>query len=225
MKQCFSIYFNGMEILLPKKDIQFIGDLGLVKVCYDGLIEDCFYCDYLVGVVDRNFDEVIPLFPVSQLGRMEIFDGGVLLCINKGITEDLYRVYQIEKVNEKVVRTSLPFLYFVPVSNNVFKVQMDVDGNIEEALYDASKKEIISSCFHFIDSFIYNENLKEKVAEASYFLPYNEEQFNQIKTYINLKGEIVAPYLDCDQNKIYDSNMDIQEIVMAVAQDMKGKSR
>ena len=225
MKQCFSIYFNGMEILLPKKDIQFIGDLGLVKVCYNGLIDEYFYCDYLVGVVDRNFDEVVPLFPVSRLGRMEIFDGGVLLCINIGITEDLYQVYQIEKVNEKIVWNFLTFLYFVPVSNNVFKVQMDVDGNIEEALYDASKKRLISNCFHFIDSFIYDEKLKEKVAEASYYLPYNEEQFNQIKTYINLKGEVVAPYLDCDQNKIYDSNMDFREIVMAIAQDMKGKSR
>lgn len=225
MKQCFSIYFNSTEIILPKKEVKFIGNLGLVKVYYDDLIGEDFYCDYLVGVVDVNFNEFIPLFPVSQLGRIEIFDSGVLLCINKGITKDLYQVYQIEKTCDNVVWNSLPFLNFISVSKNIVKVQIDIGGDIVEALYDVSKKELISKYFHFIDSFIYNENLHEIVAEASYYLPYNEEQYNQIKTYINLKGEVVAPYLDCDQNKFYNSNMDFREIVMAVAQDMKGKSR
>ena len=225
MEQCFSLYFNNTEILLPKKDITFIGDLGLVKVYFNSMVANFFYNDYLVGVIDKNFNEVVPLFSVGRLGRIEIFDNGVLLCINKGITKDLYRIYQIEKVNDKVVWNSLPFLYFASVSSNVFKIQMDIEGNIVEALYDASKKELISKFFHSIDSFVYNENLKEIVAEASYYLPYNEEQFNQIKTYINVKGEVVAPYLDCNQNKIYDANMDFREIIMAVAQDMKGKSR
>lgn len=218
MKNCFSMNFLGHEIILSKNNIQFIEDFGLVQAFFD-VNED--YKGYLVGVVDHNFQEVVPLFPVTQLGKIEVFNYSILLSVDKGITQERYQMYQIEKRGENIVWIPLPFLDFVSINGDLAKIQIEQDGVIGEVLYNVSDKRIVSDFFHFIDVFNYNKYFDLVVAEAGYYLFLDENNFNEIKTYIDLKGKVVGPYLDCKQNKLYDSHGDFQEMIESIVEDMR----
>lgn len=222
MKNCFSMKFLGQEIILPKKDVQFHGDFGYAYAYFD--LED-YYNGSLIGVVDHDFQEIIPLFPIEQLGKIQLFEHSILLLVNKGIYEECYKMYQVEKKEHGIVWMPLPFLDFEAVNENISKAFIEQDETAGFILYDVTKKNAISNLFHFIDSFAYNKDFNQVVAEAGYYVPYNENAFNKIKTYISLDGKVVAPYLDCDQNRIYDSNCDFQEMILDVMKNMGGYGR
>ena len=227
MENCFSMSFNELEFLFPKKDISFRHGFGIVYGLYEDVIQDEYYIkEPLIGVVDQNFKPVISLFPKRLLGKIEFFDEGIILLqLKESLDDEKYQVYQLNFLGEKQKVFSLPFLDFFPVSENIVKVRSESESGLGmlESLYDISKGEIISDQFHFIDSFRYNKTSNEMEAEAFYFLPYDAFKTNQIITHINLKGEVVSSYFDVDQDKYYSSDLDLKDILSNITNDMKAR--
>ena len=222
MKDCFSVKFLGYEIIIPKKDVKFSGDFGLVTVSFD---VEGVYQGQLIGIVDHDFNEIISLFPREQLVTMQLFSHDILFLIDKGVTRRHYRMYQLYKENENIIWKPLPFLNFQYVNDNICKVWLIQNGDIALALYDVINKKIISNLFSYIGDFYYHEGFNQVVAEAGYHIFYNESNYNKLMTYINLEGKVVSPYFDCDQNKFYDFNEDFQSILDDVKENMKGWGR
>ena len=225
MGNYFSMSFNGLEFLFPKKTISFTNGFGVVKGLYEDVIEEEYYIrESLIGVVDQNFKTVISLFPERILGKIEILDGGVILIQLKESLEEI-RVYQVNYLKGEGEVLVLPCVDFFSISSDIVKVKSKSESGFGmlESLYDVSKGEFISDQFHFIDSFHYDEERKQMVAQTIYFLPYDENRFNSVITYINLNGEVISPYLDVDQNKYYPLDLDLKDIFSSIVDDMNKK--
>ena len=227
MKNCFSMTFNGLEFLFPKRTISFTHGFGIVKGLYEDVIEDeCYIKEPLIGVVDQNFKPVISLFPERMLGKIEFLNDKVIFIqLKESLKEEGYQVYQINYLNGEPDVLVLPGLDFFPISSNIVKIKSKSESGMGmlESLYDVSKAKFVSDQFHFIDSFHYDEERKEMVAEVTYFLPYDENRANQIITHINLKGEVISSYFDVDQDKYYASDLDLEDIFSSIMDDMKTK--
>ena len=100
-----------------------------------------------------------------------------------------------------------------------------VDFHQKHSLYNVQEGKVVTPAFHYISSFEYNDDLKDVVAIAVYILFYDDEHYNQIITCINLKGEILMPYLDYDHNFYFDQSMSLEEVIAVVKENMQGNSR
>lgn len=223
MKQSFSMKYLGYEILLAKKDVTFKNGLGIVHAEFlCDTTDGHWYKLPLIGIVDQEFKTIVPLFDSSLLMNLALFDGQVFLRMKNPVNEQTFISYQMERQEDgSWIQASVPFDDFTQVNDSILKVR--IRNNV--FLYDAFNNQIISQTFHFIGSFSYRDDLKETAAPADYFFPYDEDHFNQLETYINLEGKIIAPYFDCDNQKYYDQGVDLEEMAMDVIHNMESRKR
>lgn len=219
MKNCFTMDFLEQTILLRKQDVNFENGLGLVKIpC---IIDGPYYQDLLFGVVDADYRPVISLFPYQQLEKISVLDANnIILKVQENYASNIYHVAINE--NEEVIWYYIPCADYRNIDNQLIRIK-----NYSEmySIYDVYKKQAILPYFHYISDFEYDEEREELLALVVFLIPYDEEHFNQILTYINIKGEIVAPYHNTDQDIYYDQSMSLDEVVAIALDEMKGNKR
>ncbi len=219
MEQCFSIYFLGQEIVLPKDIVYFIGDYGIIKTVW--LNEDEDYKKVLFGIVDKNYKTIVPLIFYDILDKFSFLqDNRIILKLNS--TPD--RLYLIEVLENKHIFNILPYVDYELVDNRLVKVKNILFDDVY-ALYDTSENRMITSYFHHISDFYYDESKNTVCALVVYFVPYNDGQYNQIITYIDFNGNVIEPYLDVDNEIQFDMSMKLSEVVALVQQNMDGYIR
>lgn len=224
MNQSFSMNYLGYDIILAKRDVTFRNGLGIVQATFtpDALEEGYYYRLPLIGIVDQEFKTIVPLFAANLLMNLALLDGQIFLRMKNPVNTDLSCAYQIERQKDGTwLQASVPFDDFTHIDGSILKVK--VENNV--FLYDALQNQILSPTFHFIGNFTYVDHLGEIAAPADYFFPYDEDHFNQLETYINLQGQIVAPYFDYDAQKYYDPAIDLEEMTNDVIHNMESRKR
>lgn len=213
MNHSFVMTFQDLDFVLRKKDVDFSHGLGIVKAKLVGILEGELVCEDLIGVVNSSYEPVLKLVPASYIFKLSVIDEeNVVLS-----TYD-FEVYHIHVDRNKDIRTYLlPGFDFSFMGDKILKLK---NGNLE-VLFSLEKEEKITNYFHHIASFLYQEKYDMELAEASLFLPIDEENFEQIITYINKEGKVVAPYYLVRQGIYCDASMDIKEVISMVRPNYK----
>ena len=223
MEKCFSMKIEDYEIVLPKNNVSFSNGFGIVNAFFNIVEDGEEYNVPLIGVVNQDFETVLDLIPKNRIKNISIMKDSLIFSV-----QDIYddsQTFILKREKDELERFACPFVDFLALTDSVIKAVMIVSGTPVELLFNVVTNEQISLLFHKIGPFSYDVKRGDLIAKATYYLPYNDEDNNQIVTYINIKGEVVAPYLDVDQDRMYDSAMDIADIIRSVADDMKKHSR
>lgn len=224
MDKCFKINYNGCEIIMPKSGVNFYRGLGFINPIYSYKIDDELKFISLAGLVNEDYELVIDLVPLDYLNKLSIFDKhNIFVDYNDEFRGRM--LCHVEICENEDIWYRLAFQDFEYIDEDLCRVILDFNGLRKEALYSVKEKDIISSLFDYIDAFGYNEEYGQVVALAYYILPDENNNFIQINTYINKKGEIIAPYFDVLHKKYYDKDMDISEIFRLVREDMSSLTR
>lgn len=217
-KKSFKMNFMNQEMILSKLNVEFHHDLGIVSAY--SLLDGDYNSLPLFGIVNKNFKEIIPLFPYQQLEKFSILDKeNIILMVKENYASNLYHI---------IIKDGNISWYYLPYHDyrniNDYLLEL-VDFRQMHSLYDVRERKVITPSFHYISSFEYDDNYEDVVAQAIYILFYDEEHYNQIVTYINLKGEILMPYLDYDHDFYFDQSMSLEEVIAIVKENMRGNSR
>lgn len=218
MKQSFTMHFLGQELVLPKNIVNFEYGLGIVNTC---CLQEPFYCRKLFGIVDKNFNIIVPLILYDIVDKFTFINSNAIILKLSTVP---HNILYVEILDETFKYHLLPFLDFEVIDNELLKVTNSFFTEMY-AFYNINKNELVTPYFHYISDFCYDENKKDIYALAVYLVYYDEEKYNQVITYINSKGEIVSPYLDCYQGKEYDQSMSLDAVLSLVREDMKGYIR
>lgn len=225
MKQCFSTYFNGYEIVLSKKDVIFNHGYGIVKALYVEDTEMYYIEESLVGIVDENFNFVVDLFPEYLAPKIEIFPNGVIVKHKE--SEDIetqdYKVYFVPKTDFSI-RYDLVAVDFQVVDENLIILKSLVNDYLLMALYNVTREELLTPYYTFIGEFKQDDMHKEMVAQA-YIELGNDDYHNKICFYINKSGVVVSDYFNVQTNEIYDKSLYVMDVVNLVLDKINRKVR
>ena len=224
MDHYFTMYFNGYEIMMPKKDVEFRHGYGIVRPFLDITINGIRYYEPLIGVVNQDFKPVLSLVLKAQVDKLDIVQDGVLFKVMDSL-DDTFHIYILKEEDSHLVEYKLTAQDYTYINDSIIKLQLVTDDTWVEVLYNVVTREVISPAFNAIDDFHFSAGKNAFVAFAAYFLPYDEHHFNKLVTQIDLKGNVITPYYDVDQNKFYEQNQDIGDIIDCVVQDMKEHRR
>lgn len=200
MNKSFSLEYNGLIFTFLKKDITFHNGYGIVFADNNS---DPNYSYTLIGVVDEDFKEVVPLTSFEMMPKMEIVSNGTFL----------YKYYDMESRNFKVWHGNsdgssvcLGAIDFEFVDKGIFKLIFS-DG---EALYDAINFNYSTNRLTKIGPFIDSEKYNQKVARISYVLSRNNAEFiDDIAGVISANGEFLEPLVSIKTGKIFEiTNLD-----------------
>ena len=213
MNQYFIMDFMNQEMLLPKTMVKFDHGLGIVNTIF--LQDGDYYHTQLFGIVNKHYQPIIPLFPYVQLKKISILNENNIILI---LEEDgFFNLYHITIENKKVIWNYLFYLDYVNINNEVLHL---VDNQNRHVLYRVKDRKIIYPSFNYLSEFQYDEEIKDTVAVAVYLTLHH-----QILSYINLDGQVVAPYLDNEHNIYYDASMSFDEVLEIVTEDERGNER
>ncbi len=223
MKKCFLMEIEGYELILPKDSVKFKGDIGLVNAYYNFVYEGHEFNVPLVGAVNRKYETILGLVPRERIKNISVLENCLIFSVYN--ENDVACTFLFKKENDELNQYLCPFLNFEVINDRLIKAKMINDDEELELLFDVVSNEQISAFYHRIGSFYVDQERGDMVAIATYILPYENERYNQIETLINLNGEVVAPYLDVDQHKVYDQNLNFDDIIHFIADDMKKRGR
>ncbi len=221
----FIMNFNGLEILLPKKDVKFKDGYGLVKAYWTTPGEDNVTEVELVGIVNENYEVIMALYPSVLMPKLEILpNGNFVYLLNVDFPNEGYKVYQTD-VNLQGQAFDLQNDDFEVIGGSVIKLRMNVDGIFMEALYDTGKKEFLTAYYNRIGEYTYNKELDTEVSLVNLNL-YSQDGmvWDIIKTYINREGKIMQPFVD----EVYGLEVEtdnLEEVVEIFQKEIEGWER
>lgn len=210
MKECFSLYFNGIEIVLPKRDVSFVGDIGIVKVLYTFDIDDEAYAINLYGVVNRDYELVLGYIAENQLDKINIMkDNYILIKYSKDMKEEMPICCQYQYKDGNIYLNQLPIYDYEVLTDSVIKMKIMEDDTHLEVLFDILKQEFISNFYYFIDGFTFNQEYQCMVAKAGYYMIDDNKLYHEIITYIDINGRMLEAYYDIKSDTYYENIEDI----------------
>ena len=215
MNHSFIMTYHGLEFVLRKEDVDFSHGLGIVKAELVTDFEGSLVSEPLIGVVTIDFAPVLELVPTSYLYKFSVIDEANVVFN----TYD-FELYHITVKKGNIKTSLLPGFDFVYMGNRLLKLK---DG-VKESLFSLDIEREITGDFSHISAFSYRKELGLELAEASVFLPIGEDNFEQIVTYLNKEGKVVAPYYAVRQDFYYDASMDIKEVISIVKSQL-GRQR
>ncbi len=225
MNNSFKIICGEEEITLLKKDVEFINGYGIVHALFGSYDDDDnFQLTRCIGIVDQNYEEVIPLIIEQNLLDILILaKGNILLKVQTENSEDI--LHFTFKGSQAKFCAELNCVAFFQVDNNLVQLQNNEEAWARYALYDVNNKKLLSDYYSVIGSFIYNSEFKEEIALAnSYILNEDGNVIDIISTFINKKGKILKPFKSLSLNiELQSSNLkDAQEEIYSL---INGKGR
>lgn len=181
MKNAFNLNYGNCSFMLKKEDVHFVNGYGIVVA----ELEE----DFVLGVVDKNFKEVLPLTSSSLAYKFFVASNGnfVFLAFNSELED--YQVIH-KDVNGFVI--NLEASDFEPIDDEV--IVLYFDDYI--ALYDTQTREL-NTHFNYIGPFVYSDKYGCRVARAGFLIEDKDKKvINEISTLINAKGEVLENYFD-----------------------------
>jgi hypothetical protein len=230
MNQSFSVFYSGMEFILPKSSVSFHGEYGLVSIYVPITQDEQEYQVLFTGVVNPNFEIIIEFVPAYEVPKIDFFPNGKVVFQYNHVLEDGTHVFNVYSgcIHNKhlKVEDDLQAKDYTVISEKVIKLNAIMsDGVAVSTLYDIEEKIPLTPYYHYIGEFTYNEKYQEEIAEADIFIIDKANVEHRLMFYINHKGEIVSSYEDVNNNKIYDQSIDLSTIIDMVYSDVDNLSR
>lgn len=181
-KKVFELTCGEFSFLLRKKDVKFYNGYGVVKAAIDKESN-------LIGVVDKNFKEVLPLTSEEFAPRLFIASNGNFIFAGYISELDCYKVFHVSHSGYEV---NLGAFDFLPLDDEIMQLYYDEYS----VLYDSQTGEFLTPFYHYIGPFIYSDKYGCKVARASFQVEDNNIIIDEVSTIINTRGVILENYFD-----------------------------
>lgn len=218
----FSLDFMGQDIILPKEDVVFKKDLGLVHAYGYYGIGNSFVSIPLVAIVDKNYFPVLSLTPRQIVPKIEMLDNGDILCIiivNSeyiGSRRFVYHYYLNEEGKEWT--SELDADAYEIVGDHTIRLCALLGKGYMYGLYDLTSKD--STCyFDKIEAFRENPEFGCKTALATTFVYDNDQIVNSISCEISEDCKVVSGYKEANTGALFDGDMLIDDVI-AQAQNL-----
>ena len=130
MKNSFTLEFMEFSFIIPKNTVEFINGYGIVKAYIDEEQE-------LIGIVDKNYKEILALTPVCLIPKFFIAHNDNFIFV--GYNNDLNK-YQVWHINEEELMVNLGANDFLELDNKIIQLYYDQGS----ALYDTQSGEFIT---------------------------------------------------------------------------------
>ncbi len=181
-KKTFTLICGEFTFLLRKKDVEFYNGYGIVRATLD---EE----NKLIGVVDKDYNIVLPLTPERAVGKLFIASNGNFIFT--GNTSDRGPI--VFHVSVSGYEADLGAFDFWPLDEEVIQLYYEEYST----LYDTQSKEFLAPFYHYIGPFVYSEKYGCKVARVSFYVEdKNKNVINEVSTIINTRGIVLENYFD-----------------------------
>lgn len=207
MNKSFSLEYNGLIFTFLKKNITFHNGYGIVFADNNS---DPNYSYPLIGVVDEDFKEVVPLTSSEMMPKLAIVPNGTFLY---KYYDMISRGFKVWHGNSDGSAVCLGAIDIEAIDNGIFKL-IFCDG---EALYDAISCNYFTGRLTKIGPFIDSEKYNQKVARVSFILLRNSSEFiDDIAGVISVNGDFLEPLVSLKTGKIFESTNldDIKEEIL-----------
>ncbi len=221
MKNCFTLQVEDETLVLKKDDVAFFNGYGVFSAEL-GSYEDGEHITYLpvLGVVNQEYDLVLPLIPTESVLKINIFkEGNILLSLMDKNQE--IRVLHATFDNATSTVLVLDASDYYPFNDDYVQLEKRFGNWQYYALYDVVQKKRVSEYFNVISNFGYNSMLGQEAALANYYITDNEGNIKDIiACFINIKGQIITNF----RSLFDDVDLGTQKLDEAV-KIYKGKGR
>jgi len=200
----FTMKYGEFDFIVSKSDVRFVNGYGIVTAQFVDE-ETCL----LIGVVDKDYKEVLPLTRSDLAPRLFIAPNGnfIFTAYNSDINE-----FQVIHKNIDGTVINLGTGDFSEIDDEVIQLYY---GEYT-TLYDTQTMGFLTPFYHYVGPFIYSEKYGCKVAKAiAYIEDENRNVIDEISTIINTKGEVLEDYYDFASDNILASK-DLTEALTLV---------
>lgn len=181
----FALNYENHDFIVQKSNINFIDGYGIVMVSF---INDDDEEEYLVGVVDKNYKEVLPLTSMYLVPKLNIAPKGNFIFTTYIIGKDEYEVMHFDIEGNAI---NLKACDFRELDKEVFILYYDEYAT----LYDVQTKTNLTPFYTYLGEFVYSDKYKCKVAKVAYNVTDdNGNVIDEVSTVINTKGEVLEDY-------------------------------
>lgn len=183
MKKSFDLVFGEYTFTLRKQDVQFVDGYGLVKA---EINKDA----QLVGIVDQDYKEVLPLALMDFIPKVFIAPNGNFIFETYDPETNEKEVWHVDKDHNEY---NLGAYGFGVINQDIIELHY----NVYAALYNTQTKEFLTPFYHYIGPFFYSEKYQCKIASVSFYIQdENGNIINEIRTLINEEGHVLENYYD-----------------------------
>lgn len=185
MKNFFELSYGTCSFIFPKRDVKFFCNYGIVV----GEIELKDNKERCVGVVDKNYKQVLPLTCSKLVPKLNVMENGNFVFMAYNSETDEYEVMHFDIRNNQF---NLKANDYTVIDNEV--IQLCYDEYM--ALYNVNTLEV-STFYHNISPFVESKKYGCKVARAFFYIQdIDGTPINEVSTIINTKGEALENYYD-----------------------------
>lgn len=208
MNQSFKMDFQGLEFVLRKNDVDFSRGLGVIKATFNVVCDGDVVNEELIGVVDKNYETVLELTPLSYIRKLCVIDEANVV----------FNTYDFELFHTVVTPEGNIYTYliegfdFVYLGADILRIS---DGKVK-SLFNIKTNTFISSDFSYIGDFEYQEEYQEKLAEAWLFIDIDGSNYEQVITYLDEEGQVATSYYAVNSNMFFDKSMATSEVIELV---------
>ena len=214
MKNCFSVYYNNTEILLAKKDVNFVDGYGVIRPVYSFDMEEDKIFMPLIGIVDQNYQVIANLYSQEDMPKIDLFlKGNFIYKLN---VDGEVAVFQgLLENGEFKIYHDLEAMDYKVINDKIIKLTALVDGFQMYALYNVLDMQV-SDYYNYISDFKYNDTYQKEIAEAAYLVIDEEGNvLDIIKVIIDLEGNKLTSFKDGKFNLEANSLEEMQELIKA----------
>lgn len=181
MKKTFKLNFENCTFTLLKENVEFFYGYGIAYAFIDEK-------RMLIGVVDEDFKEVLPLTLAELVPKLFIAPNGNFVFLAYNTESDLYQAMHLNRESHVV---NLGAYDFNVIDDEVIELHYENYAT----LYDTQTGEFLTPFYNYIGPFVDSEKYGTRIARVSYYVT-NEEGtiINELSSIINTKGQVLENY-------------------------------
>lgn len=225
-KSCFFGYYNGYEIILPKKSVVFKYGFGIVEASY---VDTNLQIQYnIIGIVDENYRFILNFLPKLILPKIEIFPNHKFIALTDYEVNHKYEVGLFTLIEDDLQSDcSIDGVDFEVIDDKRIIISDIMDQNFQvKYLFDVEKGEIISPYINYLGNFQFYPEYNCIAAEAIFFV-YHEDlnDIIYVSCFINSEGQIVSDYKESYYGNIFPVSLDLSTVLDFVHKESIAKLR
>lgn len=181
MKKTFKLNFENCTFTLLKENVEFFYGYGIAYAFIDEK-------RVLIGVVDEDFKEVLPLNLAELVPKLFIAPNGNFIFLTYNAESDKYQVMHLNRESYVV---NLDAYDFTVIDDEVIELHYENYA----IFYDTQTGEFLTPCYNYISPFVDSEKYGTRVARVAYYVT-NEEGIiiNELSSIVNTKGQVLENY-------------------------------
>ncbi len=219
-KNNFTVRVDGMELVLPKSSVNFVGDYGKIEAYSMLDFGDEELLMMGVGVVNKKYEVVVNLVPKVVLDKLDILNEGIIIyrMLNEVGNYNVFMARYVDSV--QVERYDLTASDYEIISEKFVKLKTVVGEYTLQAICNI-KTLAVFEYFNYIGEYFVHEEWGMEVAEAVIFI-YDDKGFilDEISCFIDKEGEIITNFYSRKMNVVFEET-DLEKVKEKVLDNLK----